>query len=482
VRFLKLLVRPLVQFLAERPPAPRIGDPGTVARLYRRWRTSAFLSILIGYSLFYTTRLGFSVAKKPMLDDAILTADEMGKIGFALLLAYAVGKLVNGFLADRVNPARFFATGLLVSAFVNLAFGAASGFAVFAGLWALNGWVQSLGGPTSGTVMSAWFTQRERGTRYSVWSVSHNIGEAITFAGTALLVDAVGWRGGFFGPGLVSAAAALVLYRTMGDRPAAMGLPPVEEQLEASHRPDPDEQRSVWALQLEVLRNIPVWVLGVSSALMYVARYAITNWGVLYLQTERGYSLSEAGMDVSIVPLVGIAGTVLAGTISDRFFGSRRSPVTLVYGLLLVASLFFIFLTPPGHPWIVRVAMGAAGLAIGGLLVFLGGLTAMDICSRRASGAALGLVGFLSYVGAAIQDWVSGALVQASKVPLLAVVTRDVELHLGAETWFRASIRTIDQVAVYDFDVVRWFWMGAPILSLVLALTLWPVEVRRRRG
>jgi OPA family sugar phosphate sensor protein UhpC-like MFS transporter len=478
----RALVQPILRFFAERPPAPRIADPDRVARLYRRWRVSAFLSITLGYALFYTTRLTFSVAKKPMLDEGILSAREMGKIGFVLLLSYAVGKLVNGFLADRVNPARFFATGLLVSALVNLAFGAASGFAVFAGLWAVNGWVQSLGGPTSGTVLSAWFTARERGTRYSVWSVSHNIGEGITFAGTALLVDAVGWRGGFVGPGLVCAVAALVLYRTMGDRPVAMGLPPVEEQLESAHRPDPDEQRSVWALQLEVLKNIPVWVLGMSSALMYVARYAVTNWGVLYLQTERGYSLTEAGMDVSIVPIVGIVGTVFAGTVSDRWFGSRRSPVTLAYGLLLVVSMLFVYLTPPGHPWVVRVAMGGVGLAIGGLLVFLGGLTAMDICSRRASGAALGLVGFLSYLGAAIQDWVSGGLVEAGKVPLVTVIWRDVELHLGDETWFRASIRTIGRIDVYDFDVVRWFWIGAAVLSVGLALTLWRTETRRPRG
>lgn len=476
---MRALVQPIVRFFAERPPAPRLGDPAEIARLYRRWRVSAFLSITLGYAIFYTTRLTFSVAKKPMLDEHVLSAAQMGRIGFALLIAYAVGKLVNGFLADRVHPARFFATGLLVSALVNLAFGVAAGFAVFVALWAANGWVQSLGGPTSGTVMSAWFTSRERGTRYSVWSISHNIGEGITFAGTALLVDAVGWRGGFMGPGLFAVGAAFVLYRTVGDRPAAMGLPPVEEQLEPAHRPDPDEARSVWALQLEVLANVRVWVLGLASALMYVSRYAVTNWGVLYLQTERSYSLAEAGVVVSVFPIVGIAGTLLSGTVSDRFFGSRRSPVTLVYGLLLVAALLVLYLTPPGHPWIVRVAMGAAGMAIGGLLVFLGGLTAMDVCSRRASGAAMGLVGFLSYLGAALQDWVSGSLIETSKVTLVAPVLREIELHLGDETWITVAVRTLGRVTVYDFDVVRWVWIAAAVLSVALALTLWKSETRR---
>lgn len=42
------------------------------------------------------------------------------------------------------------------------------------------------------------------------------------------------------------------------------------------------------------------------------------------------------------------------------------------------------------------------GLAIGALICLLGGLMAVDIVSKKASGAALGVVGIASYVGAAI--------------------------------------------------------------------------------
>ena len=38
-----------------------------------------------------------------------------------------------------------------------------------------------------------------------------------------------------------------------------------------------------------------MWVVAVASALMYVTRYAINSWGVLYLQEIRGYSLVDAG-------------------------------------------------------------------------------------------------------------------------------------------------------------------------------------------
>jgi OPA family sugar phosphate sensor protein UhpC-like MFS transporter len=441
----------LFSFFGARPARPPIADQRRVARLYRRWRWSVFLSITLGYAFFYTTRLSFSVAKKPLLDSGLLSADQMGKIGFALLLAYAGGKFANGFIADHVNPARFMATGLLLSAVTNLAFGLSSSYFFFLLLWGVNGWLQSIGAPVCGVSLSAWFSNRERGTRYAVWSTSHNLGEAASFALTALLVSAAGWRWGFLGPGMCSAAASLLLYHTLADRPASMGLPPVAEFKQDRTGVDHDDHLPLRELQLEVLRNPRVWLLAISSALMYVARYGVNHWGVLYLQVEKSYSLVEAGFVVSLFPSVGIAGSALSGIISDRLFGARRSPVTLAYGVLFVAALCVLYFSPPGHPFLIRLSMAVAGFAVGGLLVFLGGLTAMDISSKRASGAAMGLVGGVSYVGAALQDWASGSLIERSR-------------------------QVVGGVVSYDFTAAKYVWIGAASLSLVLALSLWRAE------
>lgn len=120
---------------------------------------------------------------------------------------------------------------------------------------------------------------------------------------------------------------------------------------------------------------------------------------------------------------------------------------------MLIFSLLALYISPPGHPWIVRIAMGSAGFAIGGLLVFLGGLAAMDICSKRTSGTALGFVGGFSYIGAALQDWISGNLIESSKT-------------------------IVDGVVQYDFTAAKYFWIGAACLSLILATSLWKAERR----
>jgi OPA family sugar phosphate sensor protein UhpC-like MFS transporter len=63
------------------------------------------------------------VAKKPRIDANIYDADQLGTIGSCLLVAYAVGKLLNGFVADHVRVSRFLALGLGASALVNILIG-----------------------------------------------------------------------------------------------------------------------------------------------------------------------------------------------------------------------------------------------------------------------------------------------------------------------------------------------------------------------
>ena len=125
----------------------------------------------------------------------------------------------------------------------------------------------------------------------------------------------------------------------------------------------------------------------------------------------------------------------------------------LLYGLLEIGALTVFFLIPPGHRWLDTLSMAVFGFAIGGLLVFLGGLMAVDICSKKASGAALGLVGMFSYLGAAIQDVLSGYFINTSKT-------------------------VVGGTVLYNFDNAFYCWIGASILSMVLASSLWNAEPR----
>ncbi len=437
----------LFRWFATGPDAPLLDDKGEVRRVFenRRWRL--FLWLILGYGFFYTCRLSLSVAKKPMLDEGVLSVEEMGIIGSLLLFVYAFGKFFNGFLADRANIRRFMSIALLFSAFMNLLFGSMNNFFMFAALWAFNGWFQSIGSAPSVVSLCQWFSNKERGTRYGVWAGAHNIGEGLTFVGTALLVNAFGWRWGFWGPGLACVIVALILYINLADRPQTYGLPHVSDYKKDYSAGKPSTA-TVSSMQWMVLKSPIVWILGLSSACMYMGRYAINSWAIFYLQEGKGYELVEAASAMAAYPIFGLIGAVCSGFISDHFFGAKRNVPTLIYGLLLIFSLCLFYYTPAGYLLIDTVALAVFGFAIGGLIVFLAGLIAVDLMPVGAAGAVKGIIGLFSYLGAAAQDWISGVLIERTK-------------------------ETVDGVTTYQFDSAFYFWIGASILSLLLALFAW---------
>ena len=203
-------------------------------------------------------------------------------------------------------------------------------FIMFVILWGLNGWFQSIGSAPSVVSICQWYSNNERGTRYGIWAGAHNIGEGLTFIGTAFIISMLGWRWGFVGPGIACIIVATILYLTLADRPETYGLPNVADYKNDYSAGKPT-QESIARLQLQVLKNPIVWILGLSSALMYVTRYAIHSWGPLYLQEAKNYSLVEAGVLIGANTMVGLCGAIFSGFLSDRFFNSRRNVPTLLY-------------------------------------------------------------------------------------------------------------------------------------------------------
>ncbi len=446
------MITSIVNFFKTGPDKPLLDDPENIKKIFEKKRWSVFISLVIGYGFFYTCRLSLSVAKKQMIDAGVVDVTELGIIGAVLLYVYAVGKFTNGFLADRANIRRFMSTALLLSAIVNLLFGLSTYFMLFVILWGMNGWFQSIGSAPSVVSLCQWFSNSERGTRYGIWAGAHNLGEGLTFIGTSFLVGALGWNWGFIGPGIACIIIATILFYTLADRPQTYGLPHVADYKQDYSAGKPTRE-SVGKLQIMVLKSPLVWVLGLSSALMYVTRYAIHSWGPLYLQEIKNYSVVEAGFLIGFNTILGLAGAMFSGFLSDRFFNARRNVPTLLYGLLLTSSLIMLHLVPPGHYWLDLLALGCFEFSIGGLVVFLAGLIAVDVMPTGAAGAVKGVIGLFSYFGAATQDWISGYLISSGKT-------------------------MVDGKAIYNFDQAFYFWIGASILSLILAATVWNVKPR----
>ena len=435
-----------------RPSADTIAEE-KVDATYKSLRNRTFWGATIAYSLYYVCRMSINVVKQPLIDEGVLSAGELGIIGSALLFVYAVGKFLNGFIADYCNIRRFMATGIFVSALVNLILGVLGLFTLpslvifvsFVLLWGINGWVQSMGSAPGVISLSRWFSQSKRGSYYSLFSTSPYIGEFISYNVLALVVVWLGWQAGFIIAAVAGLLGAAIILIFVADTPESKGLPSI--QTLSGEVLTKEDKKPTKELQRMILKHPGIWVIAISSAFIYVTKYAIAGWGVLFLQKQHGFSLEDASQVIAFSAIFGVLGTVLAGWLSDRVFKSDRVKPAILSGILCSLSLFlFLFV---GGGFVLNIFyVSLFSLSVGVLYCIVAGLMAVDIVPRKATGAALGVVGISSYIAAGLQDIISGYLIEG-----FTVVENGVD--------------------VYDFGPVSYFWIVASVMSFVIPVVNW---------
>jgi OPA family sugar phosphate sensor protein UhpC-like MFS transporter len=215
-------------------------------------------------------------------------------------------------------------------------------FISFAILWGINGWMQSMGSPPGVISLSRWFPHSKRGTYYSIFSSTPYVGEFLSFIMTGVIVGALGWEAGFVIAALAGLIGSVVILMFVSDTPESKGLPSVYELSgEQMRREDSMPTRE---LQKLVVKHPGIWIIALSSAFIYITKYAIAGWGVLFLQKARGFSLEDATQIIAFSAAFGIVGTVLAGWLSDKVFKSDRVKPAMLSGIIsLVALALFLF-------------------------------------------------------------------------------------------------------------------------------------------
>ena len=390
------------------PPLP----PAAVDAEYRRQRRRVFFGIFAGYAGYYLVRNNLALAIPDILrEHPGYSKAELGLALTGLSIAYGVSKFLMGTVSDRSNPKYFLPLGLLLSCGIMAATGLVK--AIVASLWllvvlqTLNGWVQGMGWPPCGKTMVHWFSTRERGLVVSSWNVAHNIGGALVanlaLAGVLLFHD---WGAKFYFNAAIAAAIAVLVFFFLQDTPQSRGLPPIEAWRN-DYRPDytEDHERTFTTREIlleHVLNNRYLWAIAIGNAFVYFVRYGVVNWIPTYLEGAKGYSFRQSSLAWSLYEYAAIPGTIACGWVSDRVFGGRRAPATILFMVLTMAAVVVYWFNLHGPVWIDYAALIAIGFLIYGPIMIIG-LHALDLVPKKAAGTAAGFTGFFGYVfGSAI--------------------------------------------------------------------------------
>lgn len=198
-------------------------DP-EAARL-RRWQGATLATLFAGYAGYYVCRSNLSVAAPLLLAETGLTKADLGWVASAGTVAYVVGKVLNGLLADTFGGRRVFLAGMVVSVAATLAFAAAVGPAGFLAAWVVNRYALSAGWGSVVQVAGRWFSAGSRATVMGVLAMSYLLGDALAreYLGQILGLG-FGWRETF---GIAAATLAGIAVGTalvLRGSPADLGL------------------------------------------------------------------------------------------------------------------------------------------------------------------------------------------------------------------------------------------------------------------
>ena len=178
----------------------------------------------------------------------------------------------------------------------------------------------------------------------------------------------------------------------VSDTPESRGLPSVQKL--AGEKPQKADSMPIKELQKKVVRHPGIWIIALSSAFVYITQHAVSEWGVLFLQKGKGFSLAGATQIIAFSEAFGIAGTVLAGWLSDKVFKGNRFIPVLISGLLCLLSLGAFLFTGGGYSLNI-IYVSVFSLAIGVVYCTVAGLMALDIVPRHRGGSWNGRSGQL---------------------------------------------------------------------------------------
>ena len=162
------------------------------------------------YVAAYVGRLNYSASMATIIAELGITNDKGGTIYSCFALAYGIGQLINGLLCKYYNPKYVITGALSVSALMNFLMPLSGDWRVMAGLWLVNGIVQSMLYSLIIRTISKNISSGSLSNAIYILSTTVAVGTSIAYGISALFVALNAWKLTFFAAGAYLAVAAVV--------------------------------------------------------------------------------------------------------------------------------------------------------------------------------------------------------------------------------------------------------------------------------
>jgi MFS family permease len=334
-------------------------------------------------------------AASPLIQKEFHLSDsEVGLLGSAFLLVYAVAAVPFGFWADRGVRKTVVAAGVAIWSLATLFTGFARSFPQLFVSRAVLGIGEAGYYPAGTSMLSDYFPKEQRGRTMSIWGAGSTFGIAVGFAGGGYIAEKFGWRSAFFFaavPGILFALLAFGLREPLRGSAETVGRA-VERIHDASFRNFIDLLR---------IRTLRATIL--SQTLLYFVLASNAFWLPILLTRRFNLSVGKAGLLAGVVLVAGgLIGTLAGGWIADR--RARNNPSAHlqvgIAGFLLGAIFITVALIAPLNVGPIPVFVPAFVLAVVCLYLYSGPFAAVaqNVVTPGLRASAVTMLLFVSHV------------------------------------------------------------------------------------
>jgi len=140
-----------------------------------------------------------------------------------------------------------------------------------------------------------------------------------------------------------------------------------------------------------------------------MVRTCLSDWSNVFLREEKGLPLAAAARCLFLMELGGFAGSLVAGSVSDKLFQGRRGPVVCLCTLMLSPTLLALVGTESAL--VVQACYLFLGFSAFPVHVLLG-LFSREVVPPSVSSSAGGFVKMIAQIGGASAGYPMGRLQQ----------------------------------------------------------------------
>ena len=268
-------------------------------------------------------------AGAPLIQAEFKLSDfEVGLLGTAFLVVYALAALPFGYWADRGVRKTVIGVGVAIWSLATVLSGFVTSYLQLFLTRTVLGLGEASYYPAGTSLLSDYFPAERRGRVMSIWNAGTAFGIAVGFAGGGFVAEHFGWRRAFLFaalPGLVCAILAFTLREPLRGAAEKVG-PQLQQTRDAS-----------LSAFLNLLRIPTLRATIVSQTFLYFVLAAQAFWLPTQLHRRFAMSVSTASLIAGVVIVLGgLVGTVIGGFVADRL--ARRSQA----GYLLVGMTGFL--------------------------------------------------------------------------------------------------------------------------------------------